>query len=113
MPLASQYVQAPRMRRCVITAGAGALLRDLIVAAFNAQKAKRGDVLKPYIVGVRFLVATVDFTVSNPDATGGVTIPWASLPYDPSCAGAGYDTWISGSSTIGIEVYLSDIPEGY
>ena len=112
MPDPVQYVQGRRMRRCSIAAS-GALLSDLVVAALTAQKAGRGDACAAHIVGYRLMSASADVAMANPDGTGSITVPSTSFPYDPAATHAGQDTLLSGSATITVEVYLSDIPEGF
>ena len=112
MPESVQYVQGRRMRRCTVTAS-GALLSDLAIAALNAQKAGRGTACAAHILGYRLMSASADVAMANPDGTGSITVPSTSFPYDPAATHAGQDTLLSGGATVTVEVYLSDIPEGY
>lgn len=112
MPDPVQYVQGRRMRRCSITAS-GALLSDLIVAALNTQLAGRGTACAAHVIGYRLMSATADVAMANPDGTGSITVPSTSFPYDPAASHAGQDTLLSGGATVTVEVYLSDIPEGF
>lgn len=104
MPDNVVQVQARHVRRCVVTAS-GANLLTLAIAALNAQAPNRGNVLKPWIMGVRIVSASVAFVVANPDNTGGLTIGFT--PYDIAATNGMADTYVSGGATLGVEVYYT------
>lgn len=110
MPDTVEHVQARHVRRCVVSAGGNLL--DLVVAALNAQVHKRGDAIEPIAIGCRIVSAAANFTVSNPDGTGTLTIPSTSVPYDIAATNGMADTVVSAVS-LGVEVYYTtnnDIP---
>lgn len=107
MPDSVSHVQARHVRRCVVTAS-GANLQTLALAALNAQAAGRGDAIKPWIMGVRIVSASVAFVAANPDNTGGLTIGFT--PYDIAATNGLADTYVSGGATLGVEVYYTGDP---
>lgn len=105
MPDSTQHVQARHVRRCVVVANGN--LQTLAIAALNAQVAGRGDAIAGWLIGVRIVSATADFTVSNPDGTGSLTIPTAAIPYDIAATEGMADTLLGGGATLGVEVYYT------
>lgn len=109
MPDTTEHVQARHVRRCAVVAN-GTNLSALAVAALNAQAAGRGTDVLSWVMGVRIVSATADFTVSNPDGTGALTIPATRLPYDVAATNGMADTVVGGGATLGVEVYYTGNP---
>lgn len=105
MPLPIQQTKSNHIARCVVNA-AGTLMSGA-VAALNTQAAGRGDKMIEDIIGCRIVTAAGDFTVSNPDGTGTLTIVAASmLPYDIAASQGMRDTLVNAVS-LGVEVYYN------
>jgi hypothetical protein len=104
MPDTVLHVQGRHVRRCVVNAAGN--LQALVVAALNAQVAGRGDDVLRNIMGARIISAAGDFAVSNPDGTGTLTIPAASVPYSSPAVNFLADTVVDAVA-LGVEVYYT------
>lgn len=106
------HVQGRHVRRCVVTApNGGANLLTLVINALNAQAPRRGDAIRPWIMGGRIITASDTFNVQNPDGTGSIAISTSILPYDIAAVDALADTRVAGNNvTLGVEVYYTGHP---
>ena len=108
MPLPIQQVQSNHVARCAIVATGN--LHALVIQALNAQAARRGDRISSGIIGVRIVTTIADFTVSNPDNTGAITVATTMVPYDIPATNGMADTLLGGGAALGVEVYCTEAP---
>lgn len=102
----TQQTQSQHVAYCVVSAGGN--LRSLIVAALNAQAAGRGDRIAEDIIGVRVISAAANFTLSNADGTGTVTVQSSLVPFDIPATSADQDTVVSAVS-LGLAVFYNGV----